>query len=551
MWLLETLTNHVQTTQFPVDRGGLLRQPAGGKRTRIAGPASTVTAKEWVACLPDYSWAGYRFGASAIPDVTGRVFKVTDYGASPNDSIEDRDSIQAAIRAAEDAGGGIVYFPPGRFLVNEQPDLRDGIVIRKPGIILRGSGAGPGGTELFMRHYLLAEKPEQKWSVPAIFTFSQSPGVKVKRLTRITANAAIGSRRIEVQDATEIQVGEMLRLALRNPKANPQYLDRLEPWAKWTNIVEKGVRREELHRVAGKEGNTITLGEPLHTSITAEHGWELHSFPVVDGWAVEDLWFHGNFQEKFVHHKDFIHDAGWSFLRMSNPRDAWVRRIRLTDVSSGIHLGGGFACSVLQIRFDGNSGHCTTAATGGYGVLMGLIEDATDTGMWHGPAVADLQAGGVIWRYCGQARSGPDFHGSGPYYTLCDASSCGLVGNGGNVALLPNHLQDLTYWNLHELGKAHHNYDFWDPQPAANKIDYTGAKVVRPNLIGLHGAGSTFVREHVGSYESPGQAVAPESLYEAHLQRRLGKLPAWVDAIKASNPTLPNHLRGVVGHPIK
>jgi hypothetical protein len=493
-------------------------------RDQAAGRASA---------LPDYSWAGYRFGASAIPDVAGRVFKVTDYGALPDDSIEDRDAIQTAIRAAEDAGGGIVYFSPGRFLVNEQPDRRDGIVIRKPGIILRGSGAGAGGTELFMRHYLLAGNPDQKWSVPAMFTFRLSPGVKVKRLSRITADAAKGSRRIEVQDAKQIQSGDMIRLTLRNPKATPEHLDGLEPWAKWTEIIEKGVLRGELHRVAAKEGNTITLGEPLHTRITAEHGWALESFAAVDGWAVEDLWFRGNFQEKFVHHKDFIHDAGWTFLHMATPRDAWVRRIRLTDVNSGIHLGGGFACSVLQIRFDGNSGHSTTAATGGYGVLMGLIEDASRTGMWHGPGVAGAQAGGVIWRYQGQARSGPDFHGSGPYATLLDASSCGLVGNGGDVKLLPNHLQDLTYWNLRELGKARVNYDFWDPQPAADNINYTGAKVVRPNLVGLHGIGSSFVREHVGIHESAGHAVAPASLYEAQLQLRLGKPPVWVDVAKA------------------
>jgi hypothetical protein len=188
---------------------------------------------------------------------------------------------------------------------------------------------------------------------------------------------------------------------------------------------------------------------------------------------------------------------------------------------------------VLQIRFDGNSGHSTTAATGGYGVLMGLIEDASRTGMWHGPGVAGAQAGGVIWRYQGQARSGPDFHGSGPYATLLDASSCGLVGNGGDVKLLPNHLQDLTYWNLRELGKARVNYDFWDPQPAADNINYTGAKVVRPNLVGLHGIGSSFVREHVGIHESAGHAVAPASLYEAQLQLRLGKPPVWVDVAKA------------------
>ncbi|NDA27053.1 MAG: hypothetical protein EBZ05_09555, partial [Verrucomicrobia bacterium] len=34
--------------------------------------------------LTDYSFAGYEHGEKAIPDVTGPIFKVTDYGALPD-----------------------------------------------------------------------------------------------------------------------------------------------------------------------------------------------------------------------------------------------------------------------------------------------------------------------------------------------------------------------------------------------------------------------------------------------------------------------------------
>jgi len=483
--------------------------------------------------LPDYSWAGYRFGAAAIPDVQGRVFNVDDYGAKADDEVEDREQIQAAIHAAENAGGGIVFFPPGRYLLNEQPDRQDGIVIAKPGIILRGSGAGPGGSELFMKHYLLPRDPEKKWTVPAMFTFKPAQGMRQKTLTRVTNDAPRDARTIVVEAAAAIQVGDMIQLCLRNPAANPALLGGLEPWPTWRETVNRGVRIAETHQVISKQGNVLTLAEPLRTAITAAHGWAVRTHASVDGWAVEDLWFRGNFQEKFVHHKNFIHDAGWSFLRLGSPRHAWVRRIRLTDVNAGINITNGYACSVLLIRFDGNCGHFTTAAEGSYGVLMGLIDDATRTGMWHGPGVSGSSAGCVIWRYHGQAKSGPDFHASWPYYNLYDASSSGLVGNGGNVKLLPNHLRDLTYWNICELGKPYVNYDFWDSPPANTAVDYSGVKIVLPNLIGLHGAGSTFVREHVGCLESPGQPVAPESLYEAQLSLRLGRTPAWLEAAKA------------------
>ena len=52
------------------------------------------------------------------PTITGPIFDVTSYGAQPNDSGFDDAGIQAAIDAAEAAGGGVVFFPAGRYLVN-------------------------------------------------------------------------------------------------------------------------------------------------------------------------------------------------------------------------------------------------------------------------------------------------------------------------------------------------------------------------------------------------------------------------------------------------
>ena len=54
------------------------------------------------------------------PEPTGKIFNITDYGAIPNDDKEDRNAIQAAVDAASANGGGIVFFPPGKFLMNEE-----------------------------------------------------------------------------------------------------------------------------------------------------------------------------------------------------------------------------------------------------------------------------------------------------------------------------------------------------------------------------------------------------------------------------------------------
>ena len=490
-----------------------------------------------ISILPDYSWAGYKMGAEGIPEVKGKIFDVSKYGALPNDTLEDFEGIQKAIKAAEAAGGGIVFFPKGRFLINEKEGRRDGIVISKPNIILRGSGSGTDGTEIFMKNYMLPKDPDKKWTVPAMFTFNYYKSSSAKSV--ILDNAKRGAMKIVLEDASGFKVGDYVSMKMQNPAANKEFLDNMDTWNIWKTTNEKGVQISEKHKIAKIEENVITFCEPLCTNITASYNWKVEGLNLAEGLGVEDIWFQGNFHEIIVHHKNFIHDAGWTFLSIGRATNAFIRRIRLTDVCAGISIGNGYACTMINIRFDGNPGHCTVNATNSYGVLMVNVTDASNApGMWHGPCSSNSSCNTVIWRYEGQARSGPDFHASWPYCTLVDASSCKYIGNGGNYELLPNHMKDLTYWNMKQIGKFE-KVDFWEPQlyensnNEQNKFYGKFVKIVKPNIIGMYGDSISFVREHLGLYESPGKPVTPQSLYEAQLELRLGKLPKWiVDANK-------------------
>ena len=101
--------------------------------------------------LPDFSYAGYNYSESDIPDTSDLpTFNVTEFGATPDDGEYDDTAIQATIDAAEAAGGGVVLFPSGRFMVSPNETVGENIFINASNIVLKGQGSQVGGTEIVM-----------------------------------------------------------------------------------------------------------------------------------------------------------------------------------------------------------------------------------------------------------------------------------------------------------------------------------------------------------------------------------------------------------------
>lgn len=51
--------------------------------------------------------------ADAAADATTGTFSLRDYGAVGNDTANDAPALQAALNAVADAGGGVLFVPPG------------------------------------------------------------------------------------------------------------------------------------------------------------------------------------------------------------------------------------------------------------------------------------------------------------------------------------------------------------------------------------------------------------------------------------------------------
>jgi hypothetical protein len=94
--------------------------------------------------LPDYSYAGYHFGEVPLPQKTEQVINAKDYGVIANDDLDDSKALLKAIKTANSLKGDVVLqLPAGRLILSEV------LYLERSNFVLRGSGSGENGTEIF------------------------------------------------------------------------------------------------------------------------------------------------------------------------------------------------------------------------------------------------------------------------------------------------------------------------------------------------------------------------------------------------------------------
>ena len=103
---------------------------------------------------------------------------------------------------------------------------------------------------------------------------------------------------------------------------------------------------------------------------------------------------------------------------------------------------------------------------------------------------------------------------------------------GGDEKELPNHLNDLTIWNMNATRVTYdpswnNRFIWWDD-------NNRWWKNLPPIIAGFHGTSITFdeSEDQIKRLESNGTQVSPSSLYEAQLKLRLGYVPAWLNSLK-------------------
>jgi hypothetical protein len=527
--------------------------------------------------LLDYSYAGYNHGESAPLDGFAWGYKVINVKERmEKDNLSAREAlikildenklVRVSNQNATNATAKIViYFPADDYdlqpkgVTDKFPEIYGGNFVIK--------GAGAGKTRLLMNNPIGTDESTTAPLLTIKHTNSPANINNSKILATVVENAAKGSFSVKVGSVNELSVGKWVQLRLRSgndellkKEVGPIYSQMTTKWSvaqqpglTGTNENGKGVNVMEFHQIKSIDGNVVTFYEPIMHEVDIAYndydgGWVIRDYKYFENVGVEDLSFVGKAITPYYHHGDndpdapdaWLYDSGYMPLQLSRVVNSWVRNVSFESVSEAVTFGESANCSAYNISITGNRGHSAVRAQGSSRVFIGKVSDESfDTrghGQWHGCGVSKPSMGTVVWNCNWGQDACFESHATQPRATLFDNCRGGLVRYhaGGADTEAPNHLSDLTLWNLEVTGTIDEkginfasDFKWWD----AGSIWW---KIYPPIVVGTHGQAVTFSQEEgqLTYEESTGVKVTPESLYEAQLQNRLGYVPAWLKSLK-------------------
>ncbi len=442
--------------------------------------------------LPDFSFAGYHFGESKIPNPKNTIVKATDYGVIANDELDDSKALLKAIKAASAIAGDVILELPAGKLI-----LSDILYIERSNFILRGAGSGNNGTEIFcprpmlylknqeslseLREYLTSTNKRQiekennidlpfsqfAWSGGMIWT--QVPKQRVKSylekydiaptILAKVIQGKIGENTIEVSDVTGIKVGDVVELELFNKEGeNAPIIEALYNKSKvkigsshWKNPTLPLVKQQV--QIVSISKNKITIKTPLLLSITPNYEAILTEWKHLNEVGIEHIKITFPDAPRVAHHVE----PGFNGIFLTRIFNSWVQDVTITNADSGILTEEIANVSIHDITTNGkNIAHYTVAMGGVHNVLVEKLKV-------YNSAVHPLSFNTFstknVYKNC-EIFTEPDLdqHAGANFQNLFDSitvhlkpkpdRSYALFEGGGASYWKPSHGSYSTFWNI-------------------------------------------------------------------------------------------------------
>lgn len=484
------------------------------------GPQAGVYSKLWGRTgelwdpkgrLPDFSYAGYRSGEAAIPDVPARL-NVRDFGALGDGEHDDSQAFVDAIAAA---GEGAISVPQGRYRITRI------LEIEKPGVVLRGEG--PHRTALFFPVPLNEIRPNwgETTSGRRTSNYSWSGGFlwlrgdyRAQRLADVVSEAHRGDCTLRVSTTERLKPGDYAELHMQDTEENSlaRHLYADDPGS--TRKLNGQVRHSLVFRVADTHGQVLRLDRPLRADVCLQWGPQIRAFrPTVSETGIEAL----SIEFPATPYKGHFTEVGYNAVAMSGVANCWLRDVRIVNADSGIFLGSRF-CTLSRVVLESVRRPSWSSATGHHGITLGGTDNLLTGFEINTRFIHDLTVTlGSMGNVCANGKGtdlSVDHHKRAPYQNLFTNLDAGeghrLWKCGGGRSLGRHCAARTTFWNIRAASPQRHPGRWFGPELI--------------NLVAVETRAQSRTAPDGRWFEAiPPTLIRPADLYAAQLMRRLGK----------------------------
>ena len=480
--------------------------------------------------LPDFSYAGYEYGEKEIPVVDKNIYNVLKYGVSSNSSADQTQAIQALIDKVGKRGGGVIYFPKGKYYLNMDSTHHQSLKINYNNIILRGDGSGEGGTILYSK-YPLTQHEVSPWLSLAViqtatttqkttafwgldFLDTSNVGAAISTLAgkasdaiqaasvvaHVSKDAKKGQRVINVTSTRHLAAGSVIILGMYNTTDDGNLIkDILQPTETFDSFERSALD-------AGKSGapsyqwlvevdkvlsaTSLQLKQPLRRDILMKYKPVIAAAPMLSGIGIEHLRLESGWSGYYCHHgcnkaipaEGREMDYGWTAINLCRVKHSWINDVAIHNFTNPIYFLDSRNCTAENINISGYDGHSGikiySHAADNLITNVHFYNNYTHVLSGEGCAYGNVFSN-IIYTPSDSKPGNFDFHGfadrrfSPAGYNLFE-NIVGLqqTASGGAPNNLPQTAGSNTWWNVEEGSFEPNNNEFFSCWVWKNKDNF-------------------------------------------------------------------------------